>query len=99
MVKRLSEHRVVKPQREKLHCKLIPEPVCGLSCAKASLLHANLSDFTQLQLACSARCIQQTNLKHIDTHRVLSAELKITPEEEIISLNMFYFGRDALEDQ
>lgn len=32
-----------KPQRGKLYCELIPEPVCGLSCAKASLPHANLS--------------------------------------------------------
>lgn len=43
MVKSFSEHRVVKPQRGKLYCKLIPEPVCGLGCAKASLSHANLS--------------------------------------------------------
>lgn len=43
MLKPFSEYRVVKPQRDELYCKLIPEPVCGLSSAKASLHYANLS--------------------------------------------------------
>lgn len=34
---------VVKPQRGERYCKLVPEPVCGRSRAKASLPHANLS--------------------------------------------------------
>lgn len=93
MVKTFSEHRAVKPQRSKLYCKLIPEPICGLSCANASLPHANLS---LISLNCSRQvCTLHTTTKpRTFTHTETFQQTLKSPQKRTCSL---YFTSQPLE--
>ena len=92
MVKTFSERRVVKPQRGKLYCKLIPEPVCGLSCAKASLPHANLS-LISLNYSRQVCTLHITNKPktHSHTLKPFSQKFKITSEKKPYPSTYFCF--------
>lgn len=91
MVKTFSEHRVVKPQRGRLYCKLIPEPVCGLSCAKASLPHANLS-LISLNYSRQVCTLHITNKRQTHSHT-----LKPFREKKLYASIYFYFISKSFE--
>lgn len=88
---RLSQSTELSSHREAgLYCKLIPEPVCGLSCAKASLPHANLS---LISLDYSRQVCTLPITSKPQTHSHTLKPLRVREKEKTTECFLFYKQR------